>query len=264
MNTRKVTLVQSDIHWEQPQNNLNHYEQLLHDTVLTDIIVLPEMFTSGFSTRPSKHIINFFPVAVEWMMQLAMEKDAAVCGSMIVSEQNKLLNRFCFVTPPGEVFWYDKKHLFTMGGENDMFSSGNMQITISFRGVKIRPLICYDLRFPIWSRNRFDRQKKQYDYDLLIYVANWPSRRIQHWKKLLVARAIENQAYVCGVNRTGLDSNNIEYLGGSMFVGPMGELIHEAADHQQEVFTAELSLFELNEIRTKLPFAADWDSFILQ
>jgi omega-amidase len=264
MNTRKVTLVQSDIHWEQPQNNLNHYEQLLHDTVLTDIIVLPEMFTSGFSTRPSKHIINFFPVAVEWMMQLAMEKDAAVCGSMIVSEQNKLLNRFYFVTPPGEVFWYDKKHLFTMGGENDMFSSGNMQITISFRGVKIRPLICYDLRFPIWSRNRFDRQKKQYDYDLLIYVANWPSRRIQHWKKLLVARAIENQAYVCGVNRTGLDSNNIEYLGGSMFVGPMGELIHEATDHQQEVFTAELSLFELNEIRTKLPFAADWDSFILQ
>lgn len=259
-----VTIVQCEILWENPVENLKHYEHMLRHENNSSIIVFPEMFSSGFSIHPSEQVIQSAPMVLEWMKKLAHDKQSAVCGSQIVEVNENKLNRFYFAEPDGKVSYYDKKHLFGMGRENECFSQGSKIITISYSGFNIRPYICYDLRFPVWNRNRYDKITGNYEYDLLIYVANWPEPRIQHWEKLLQARAIENQAYVCGVNRMGTDENGMKYNGNSLMIDPLGEILFRASDNCENVQTIQVSRAELTRIRTSLPFANDWDQFIIQ
>ncbi len=256
-----VTLVQSNIYWEDPEKNILHVDELLHHSECGDLIILPEMFTTGFSTKPSKQIIDFAKNGILWMQHTARLKNAAVCGSMIAMENGRLLNRFVFADPSGKVFHYDKKHLFSMGTEDEFYAAGTEKVIIPFMGLNFRPNICYDLRFPVWNRNTYDPLTGKYEYDVLMFVANWPEQRIHHWEKLLQARAIENQAWVCGVNRVGTDENNIVYSGSTMLVDPYGEFKAKADDHTEQIITAQISITELVEIRKKLPFALDWDRF---
>lgn len=255
-----VTLVQSNIIWENPEGNVSHIEDLLKDHDCGNLIVLPEMFTSGFMTHPTQKIIDFAEDAVQWMKKTAAEKQAAVCGSMIVNDSVKLFNRFVFVEPSGQIYHYDKKHLFSMGLEDELFSSGIRRVTIPYLGLNIRPYICYDLRFPVWNRNSYNNKTGIYEYDMLIFVANWPEQRIQHWGKLLQARAIENQAWVCGVNRVGTDENGITYSGSTMLVNPQGEIIARADNYVESLITSRIRLNELTDIRKNLPFARDWEN----
>jgi omega-amidase len=258
----RLTMVQTDILWENPPANLARYDKIVDYCEPSDLIVFPEMFSSGFSTNPSKGVSESSSQGIEWMKTSAVRTNAAICGSLIVREDRKLVNRFFLVTPAGEIFHYDKKHLFSMGGEDEFFTGGNGNISIHFRGMRIRPQICYDLRFPVWNRNKKNIDGS-YDYDLLVVVANWPEKRIIHWEKLLQARAIENQAWVCGVNRIGRDGGGLDYSGSSMLVDPSGEIVAKGADGQEWVHTFAIDNSVIEEIRTKLPFASDWDSFKL-
>ena len=257
----KITAIQFDIAWEDPLRNHEICGELIEGAEQSDLIVLPEMFSTGFSTNPSIHAIESAQQTIEWMKSTSAKKNTAICGSLIMKENNKLLNSFCFVTPDGNIIHYSKKHLFAHGGESEYFSPGNEIVTIGYSGVNIRPMICYDLRFPVWTRNRFSRINHSFDYDFLVFVANWPEKRIHHWEKLLQARAIENQAYVCGVNRIGNDKNGIHYSGSTMIIDPMGEIICKAADDKQDVITAQIDMDFLQLIRNKLAFALDWDTF---
>jgi len=260
-NSMKITAIQFDIVWEDPQKNIQICNELIESTAQTDLIVLPEMFSSGFSTNPSQHVVESVSETIDWMKTTAKKNNAAICGSLIVSSNKKLYNSLCFVTPQGNVTYYNKKHLFGHGGEAEFFSSGKELVTIKYSGIKIRPMICYDLRFPVWTRNTYSRVEKSFAYDLLIFVANWPEKRIHHWEKLLQARAIENQAYVCGVNRVGDDKNGIHYSGSTMIVDPMGDILCKAADNKADVITTIMDTEFLQLIRNKLAFASDWDSF---
>lgn len=261
MSLLNVTLVQSDILWEKPQENLTHYENLLKGKEPTDCIVLPEMFSSGFSTDPTKEIIEFTQLGVDWMTNLAKKLSCAVCGSMITKAEHGLLNRFYFIDSHSKTHVYDKKHLFGMGGEKLLFRSGKKLTTIQYQGFNIRPIICYDLRFPVWCRNTYNSSNQSFAYDILLVVANWPEKRINHWEKLLQSRAIENQAYVIGVNRIGNDASGIEHNGNSMVVHPSGDILFHAPPNQEIVKTITLHLEELHDYRKKLPFASDWDQF---
>ncbi len=264
MSTLHITTIQSDIQWESPEKNILHYDELLKGVSNTDIIVLPEMFLSGFSTEPVDKVIAFAPRGLEWMQHKAASVSSAICGSLIVEENNMLFNRFYFVMPCGTIHFYDKKHLFSMAGENKKFTPGTKNADIQYKDFSIRLNICYDLRFPVWNRNVYNSEDNTYDYDILIFTANWPERRIIHWEKLLQARAIENQAYVVGVNRIGTDANNIQYNGSTMIVDAVGEIIYKACDNEEDVYTVTLQKEVLNNIRQKLPFAADWDKFQIQ
>ena len=196
-----VTLIQSDIIWEDKVSNLKNYQNKISQIESTDLIVLPEMFTTGFSMNPKDISETMSGETIQWMKSNASKMNSAICGSIIIEEDDKYFNRFIWVNPDGSICQYDKKHLFSFAGEDKNYTAGNEKIIIEYKGWKICPLVCYDLRFPVWSRN-------SEDYDLLIYVANWPTKRKLAWKSLLVARAIENQCYVIGVNRVGKDENN--------------------------------------------------------
>lgn len=250
-----VSLIQTDLVWENPEANFRNFEQKISTNFANpDLIILPEMFNSGFSMnfcekKPSE--------SLTWMTELSSQKQTALYGSVAISENEKKFNRGCFVKPNGEQLFYDKKHLFKYGEEHKFYSSGNENITVEYKNWKIRPLICYDLRFPVWSRNTAPH------YDLLIYVASWPVSRIDAWRTLLQARAIENQCYVIGVNRIGRDGNNISYNGQSLLVDFKGGLMIDAKDND-DIFSAQLSLSELYNFRKKYPFLADDDLFDLR
>jgi predicted amidohydrolase len=189
---------------------------------------------------------------IQWMKQNAHKMNSAICGSIIIEEDSKYFNRFIWVNPDGSIHHYDKRHLFSFAGENENYTPGNEKIIIEYKGWKICPLICYDLRFPVWSRN-------SEDYDLLIYVANWPDKRKSAWKSLLTARAIENQCYVIGVNRVGEDSKNY-YSGDSSLINALGETLYTNS-HIEEIYSNTISKYDLNKIRTQLPFLNDKDNF---
>ena len=250
----KISLVQTQLFWEDKKANLDSLTSLIKNIDNTDLIVLPEMFTTGFSMNPKLHAENESGESLKWMRDLSKQKNVAICGSLIIEEGGKYYNRLFFVYPTGEYESYSKRHLFTLAGEELVYSQGQEQLIVEFLGWKIMPLICYDLRFPVWSRNVFD-------YDLLLYVANWPERRNDAWKTLLKARAIENQSFVAGVNRVGLDGNNIEHSGDSMLIGPLGESLSAIEPNTIQVETVELRKKKLNEVRKKLKFLNDRDSF---
>lgn len=251
----KITIVQPDIVWENAAANRKKYEALLAGVAETDLIVFPEMFTTGFSMKPEKLGEKMTGPSLLWMQKMAREKNASLLGSLIIEENQQRFNRAVWVFPSGKVESYDKRHLFTMGQEPDHYSSGSAKTIVQYKGWKICPLICYDLRFPVWSRNTDD-------YDVLVYVANWPSSRHGVWKTLLLARAIENQCYCLGVNRTGTDGNGLNYLGNSALVFPKGTA-HFLAE-REEVESFNLSYTDLQNFRRKFPVLNDRDSFHLE
>lgn len=251
----KVAVVQCALHWENVDANLAMFTKWIENALPAHLIVLPEMFTTGFSMRPKAFANESYLKGLDWMQATAKEKNIAITGSLMASEGGKYYNRLLFVTPTGEIFKYDKRHLFGLGDETNHFTPGKQQLIINYYGWKICPLICYDLRFPVWARNTAN-------YDVLLYVANWPTRRIEHWRSLLKARAIENQCFVLGCNRVGEDGNGIEHDGYSAIIDFSGVVIEEVS-HDSSLLRATLSKNALHLYRQSYPFLADRDSFTL-
>ena len=251
----KITLLQRDIAWADPEANMQANDRLFSADERSDLYVFPEMFSTGFCTNPEGIAEPAPSRTLAWMEEKAVQHRCAVAGSLAVEEGGRYFNRFYFVFPDGSFAQYDKKHLFTYGGEHLRFTPGRERIVIEYQGLRILPLICYDLRFPVWSRNRGD-------YDMIIYVASWPRPRTYAWKQLLRARAIENQCYVAGVNRCGSDPGN-EYEGGTVLLDPYGEVIGECPDGVESRISAEIDPERLAGIREKFPVLKDADPFTL-
>lgn len=263
MENLKITIVQTSLVWEDAEANLEHFSDKLKKIASgeTDLIILPEMFTTGFSIHREKIAEEPSGKGFKWMQRIADEKNCVITGSIAVKENGKLYNRLYWVKPGGDFHTYDKRHLFRMAGENEHFTAGTKKLITELKGWKICPLICYDLRFPVWSRNTWKKEKA--DYDLLIYVANWPAVRSYPWKQLLIARAIENQAYVAGVNRIGEDGNNFAHSGDSAVIGPRGELFTDDLKNEDVIITTELNASLLLEFRKNFPAGMDADQFYL-
>ncbi|MEO6168071.1 MAG: amidohydrolase [Chitinophagales bacterium] len=252
-----ITFIQTALHWENPVANLAMFsEKIFSVQEPADLFLLPEMFSTGFSMQPEQFADTMDGIAVQWMKQTANIKNAVICGSVMMKEHDKYYNRLIWMRPDGSCECYDKRHLFGLGEEHEHYTAGNKKLIVELKGWKILPLICYDLRFPVWSRNAEA-------YDILFYVANWPERRIQAWKTLLEARAIENQCYVIGVNRVGNDGNDIYHSGESSLIDPKGEVLIRESHHEQ-TYTFSLSYHHLNQIRETLPFLKDRDAFELK
>ena len=253
----KITLLQSELHWEDRTANLHAFTKKIEklEPGTTDLIILPEMFTTGFSMNTSELAEPMGGPTSQWMQKIAQEKQTAICGSVIINENGVAYNRLLWVFPDARILTYDKRHCFTLAGEQEHFEAGTQRLIVDYKGWKICPLICYDLRFPVWSRNTEA-------YDLLLYVANWPNRRSQAWKSLLLARAIENQSYTIGVNRVGLDENGLEYSGDSAVIDFGGKVLYQVSE-VEDVFTIALDLEKQESFRKKLAFLADQDAFTI-
>lgn len=250
----KVALVQAPLFWENPKQNRNYFEEKINSIKETiDLIVLPEMFTSGFTMNPKEVSELMHGETILWLQALAKAKNSAITGSLVIEENGNFYNRLVFVFPSGEIKTYDKKHLFTLAGEDKIYTSGTERIIIEYKGFKICTLICYDLRFPVFARNTED-------YDVLIYVANWPKPRINAWNALLKARAIENMCYTIGVNRIGEDPNKHEYPGHSQVLDELGYYLIEPQENEG-VFITVLNKNKLVATRQKLGFLNDRDLF---
>ena len=228
----------------------------------TELIILPEMFSSGFSMNPELLAENMNGETVQWMKKISSEKNIILTGSIIIEEDGKYYNRLIWMLPNGDYGYYDKRHLFAYGNEHSHYQSGNKRLIASVKGWKINLQVCYDLRFPVWSRQSpvfpGEGEEMRPEYDILIYVANWPQRRDHAWKTLLQARAIENQCYVIGCNRVGDDGNGIYHSGDSMIVDPLGEILYEK-ENEEDIFTYTLQKEKLDEVREKFPFWKDAD-----
>lgn len=258
MHSLKISIVQTDIAWENKQENLRMLREKLHALRgTTEIVVLPEMFSTGFTMKSRELAEPVSGITVRILKELAADFQLALCGSFICSERSNYYNRAFFITPKGEEFYYDKRHLFRMGNEAEHFSAGNNKLIISYRGWNICLLVCYDLRFPVWSRNVNN------EYDLLIYMASWPQARRLAWDTLLCARALENMCYVCGVNRIGVDGNKLIYNGGSVVFSAKGEVLASVPDGEEGIETFSLSLISLQQLRDKFPVWKDADAFRL-
>ena len=257
METLRITLVQSKLHWEDPEANRRAFSgRLAHLSGQTDLVVLPEMFSTGFSMQAAELAEPLEGPTMQWMLARAKELNAVVTGSLIVEARRSYYNKLVWMPPDGTYRTYDKRHLFTLAGEDRYYSPGSRHLLVSCRGWTILPLICYDLRFPVWARNI-------QDYDLLLFVANWPERRITAWSTLLAARAIENQCYVAGVNRTGADGNGVYHSGDSALYDYAGRQLYRCT-HQEDLFTAHLQLEPQRHFREKLAFLQDRDQFRIQ
>jgi omega-amidase len=280
MSSLTITTIQTSLHWEDKASNLQMLEEKINSIKeKTEIVVLPEMFSTGFSMQPEKLAETMDGETVQWMKRIAARKRIILTGSVIISDtglaassgQTRYYNRLIWMLPNGQYGIYNKRHRFAYAGEDEHFSAGTKRLIASVKGWKINLLVCYDLRFPVWARQAplSDRARPdisgrgaegEAEYDVLIYVANWPERRIHAWKTLLQARAIENQCYVVGVNRTGDDGNNIHYSGESMIIDPLGEVLYIKKD-EEDIFTITLDKDYLNSVREKFPFWRDADHF---
>lgn len=277
-----ITTIQTNITWENKAANLELLEHKINDLEeKTEIIVLPEMFSTGFTMQPDKFAETMDGETVQWMKELASKNKIILTGSLVIQENDQFYNRLIWMLPNGQVGYYDKRHLFAYGEEDKHYTAGNKRLIASAKGWKINLQVCYDLRFPVWARNRIIEKvitpgesitgsievetmiQARPAYDLLIYVANWPERRSHAWKTLLCARAIENQCYVVGVNRVGRDGNNINHSGNSLVIDPLGEVLYHMAD-AEDIFTITLQKEHLEEVRTKFPFWKDGDNFSFQ
>ena len=262
MSTLTITGIQTSLQWEYASENRKMFEEKINSIAdKTEIIIIPETFSTGFSMKPKELAETMDGETVKWMKRIAAEKKVILTGSVIIKENENYFNRLIWMLPNGQAGIYDKRHLFGYAGEDNEFTPGTKRLIASVKGWKINLLVCYDLRFPVWARQQ--TQKDGPEYDLLIYVANWPERRNHAWKTLLQARAIENQCYVVGINRIGYDGNNIYHSGDSMVVDPMGEILHTRS-HEEDIFTITLHKEKLDEVRTKLPFWKDGDNFMIQ
>lgn len=259
-----ITLLQSDLYWEEIDANLSAFEEKIWQIGRdTDVIVLPEMFTTGFTMNAPKLGEHMNMRTFKWMRQMADQTGALILGSFVAKVHDKFYNRMLWMEPGGNFKTYDKRHLFRMANEHKTYSAGESLLVAEWKGWRICPLICYDLRFPVWSRNTYDAISKRLNYDLLIYVANWPTARVEAWSALLKARAIENLSYVVGVNRVGVDGNSIEYNGNSAIIGPKGEVIF-SSEGIETIKTLELNANSLQAFRDKFPAYMDADDFSIE
>jgi len=261
MSSLIVTLIQTTQHWEDKAANLAMLEEKIKSIAeKTHIVVLPEMFSTGFSMKPEVLAETMEGETVAWMKRVAAEKRVVLTGSVIIEEDGHYYNRLIWMLPNGQFGYYNKRHLFAFAGEDQHYTGGDQRFIASVNGWKINLLVCYDLRFPVWARQQYTEEG--FEYDLLICVANWPERRNTAWKTLLQARAIENQCYVVGVNRVGKDGNDIYHSGDSMVVDALGEVLYHKA-HDEDVVTITLEKEALQAVREKLPFWKDADQFDL-
>lgn len=258
-----ITLLQSNLHWENVGANLAMFEEKIWKIGQpTDVIVLPEMFTTGFSMKADGLAEMMNQQTFKWMKQMANQTGALLLGSFIAKENAKYFNRLLWMEPTGDFKSYDKRHLFRMADEHAVYSSGGTKLIASWKGWNICPLVCYDLRFPVWSRNAWNAAEKRMAYDALIYIASWPQPRISAWDALLRARAIENLAYVVGVNRVGIDGLGIPFNGHSAVISAKGEALF-VAEETEVIKTITLDPLMLNEFRAKFPAHLDSDNFTI-
>jgi predicted amidohydrolase len=271
-----ITTIQTNLVWENKVANLQALEKKINELEeKTEIVVLPEMFSTGFSMQPQLFAETMDGETVQWMKEITAKNKIILTGSLIIEEEGKFYNRLIWMLPNGQFGYYDKRHLFGYAEEDQHYTAGSKRLIASVKGWKINLQICYDLRFPAWARNRVlhsenDTTENSMDdvgtemivpeYDILIYVANWPERRSHAWKTLLCGRAIENQCYVIGVNRVGRDGNNINHSGNSLVIDPLGEVLYHMAE-EEDIFTITLQKEHLLEIRNKFPFWKDGDFF---
>ncbi len=259
----KVSIIQTALHWENAEKNTEHFNALISKiNEPTDLIILPEMFTTGFTMNPEKNAETHPGAGLGFMKDMATKKNAVITGSISVKENDQFFNRLYWVEPNGNTDTYNKRHLFRMAKEDAHYSAGTQKIIKTIKSWNVCPLICYDLRFPVWSRNRF--KNGTWEYDVLVYVANWPEVRSYPWKQLLIARAIENQCYVIGVNRIGKDGNGFDHSGDSMVINPRGEIISHTKPHEDTIETIQLDRAYLDEFRTIFPAGLDADGFEIQ
>ena len=266
MSSLTITTIQTGVQWEDKSANLKRLEEHIHAIpVPTELVVLPEMFSTGFSMRPEALAERMDGPTLAWMQEIAARKKIILTGSIIVEEEGNYYNRLIWMLPNGQYGYYDKRHRFAYAGENEYYTAGHKRLIASVKGWKVLLLVCYDLRFPVWSRQTPRQQEEQggLEYDLLLYVANWPERRSHAWKTLLQARAIENQCFVAGVNRIGDDGNDIYHSGDTMIIDPLGEILYHAAA-REEAFTLTLLKDELTRVRQRFPFWQDADHFSIE
>ncbi len=265
MSSIKITIIQTNLVWEEKATNLRLLEQKIKSIEdKTEVVILPEMFSTGFSMKPELLAETMEGEAVEWMRRVSRENGIILTGSLMIEEEGKFYNRLIWMLPNGQYGQYDKRHLFAFGEEDKHYTPGNKRLIASAKSWKFNLQVCYDLRFPVWARqsplSTGREAGGEAEYDVLVYVANWPERRIHAWKTLLCARAIENQCYVIGVNRIGTDANNFYYSGSSLVISPLGEVLYHMAD-VEDIFTITLEKETLEEIRHKFPFLNDGDHF---
>lgn len=258
----KISTVQTLLDWEDSTKNLARFEVLVDSIAETDVIVLPEMFTTGFSMAVTRLAEPVNGPTAQWMRAKATAKQVVVMGSVITEDGGFYYNRLYVAMPDGRILHYNKRHLFTLAGEEKFFKAGHGKIIVEHKGWKINPMVCYDLRFPVWSRN--SRNHAGFEYDVLVYVANWPEKRVQAWKTLLPARAIENQSYVVGVNRIGNDGNDIYHSGDSAIYDFKGDKLTETEAGEDRIETIVLNRQELDVYRRAYPFLADADKFAIE
>ncbi len=256
MSTLTITILQADLHWHNAAANRQAFADAIEAlTEATDLIVLPEMFSTGFTMNAPENAERMDGPTVAWLREQAAQTGSAICGSLIIEAAGNYFNRFLFALPDGALHAYDKRHLFRLADEHEHYAAGKDRLVFTYRGVRICPQVCYDLRFPVWSRNRGD-------YDLLIYVANWPDRRHHAWATLIRARAIENQCFVAAVNRTGTDGNALPYKGGSAIIDYLGEDLVDLGG-RIAAGTATIDLRAMQAFRNRFPFHRDADAFTL-
>lgn len=258
INNLKITVFQAYLFWENVDKNLQNLTLRLSSGVKekTDLIVLPEMFSTGFTMNPESLAEEMNGKTMAWMAETARNYDCVVTGSIIIQENGNYYNRLIWMTPEGDSQYYDKKHLFSMGNEDDKYTAGDIKVIVNLKGWKIRLATCYDLRFPVWLRN------KDKEYDILLIIASWPDSRTAHWRALIPARAIENQCYVVAVNRVGHDGNQIYHSGHSMCIAPFGNTVYYKPE-DEDLYTFTIGYEEIVKIRRSYPFLQDADDFTI-
>jgi len=260
MKQLEILYIQSDLVWEDPAKNRENFEKkILAQSHHCDLIVLPETFTTGFPVDPAPFAETGKGETLAWMQRMATQTGAVITGSLLLKDKNSFTNTLIWMRPDGTFERYDKRHVFSMGGEHKRIKAGSRQLLVELKGWKIKPMVCYDLRFPVWSKNHFENGN--FEYDLAIYVANWPAVRAYPWDVLLVARAIENQAFVLGVNRVGTDGPGNKYSGHSKLIDVKGNVVSEAPENREAAIRVSLSGEYLLSFRSKFNVGRDWDDF---
>lgn len=263
MQDLKILGLQSDLAWESPEENRKAFEKKIKVNFDGhDLIVLPETFTTGFPVDPSLHSEKIDGPTISWLKELSSSLNTTITGSFLLNSNGSYSNSLIWMRPDGSYEGYDKRHVFSMGGENKSIKAGEKQLIIELQGWKIKPMICYDLRFPVWSKNKFSKQNG-FEYDMAIYIANWPAVRSYPWRQLLIARAIENMACVVGINRVGTDGPGNDYSGNSMFLDAKGSVLEEFGDGLEKALSVNFSASDLNNFREKFNVGYDWDEFEL-
>ncbi len=256
-NQLKIAIIQTELVWENLEQNRRHFtEKIENISEKVDLIILPEMFTTGFTMHPENVSETMSGKTVQWLKEMASKKETAISGSLVIEENDNYYNRMVFVFPDGKIETYNKRHTFTLAGEDKLYTAGSKKVIIEYKGWRICPMVCYDLRFPVWARNTEN-------YDLLFYVANWPKPRIEAWNTLLKARAIENMTYCIGVNRIGIDINGHEYTGNSVAFDALGKQISHMEPYKNTVEVITLSKEHITSTRDRFKFLEDMDKFTI-